>query len=1219
MRRRILRWALIAAALLTLILTSSLYWLFYSESGLSWVLHRGLSAAAGKIEYQQLRGSMAQGFELDAPVIEVPGVTIHATQLQMRLQPWAVLRGELSLESLRLEGARYTFPETAATEESTPVARPGGIDLPLDVVLRNIELVANEINLGGDEPLVFSIGASEIALREGKIKIDGLALRQGDFALRTRAAVDTEAAWAGELASEGEWTLPSVAHRGRLTMSGDLDAVNVDLSVDGGGALSFEANLSQPMETPGISGRIGAQSLDLNSFGLHAPVRMLDVDLGFSYADDKFGISGPISIDGKKLELTVAGIELVDSQVHLQQLEIKSKEIGSLSFSGYWPLDAKAQPGQLEGVLKGVWLGDWRSTLPTPAPRLDGKLNLAGRMDDWHAGLDGSWRHADASGPLKLSATGTPERVTIAPSQLGWDGSELGLVGAVQLGEATQIELDLTLNQVNPGLLVADWPGLLDGSMHASVRVGEASAWGLSDVALEGLLRDHGFALRGELEGIDAKLAQGQLDLSWGEGQANLVVVDADTVSAELKRFDLSLVSPLTGELTGTLGTRLDGDLIADAEAALELRNFAAAGASSSLIELSKSQGWAVELKSEVVAVGGTNIKPLQLTTTGSAADHRLQLHIEEARGTIDLALSGALLDGVWAGSVDQIELHPKHGGDWSLAQPSAVRVEGDAISVTPLCLLSDPARLCVGVQRQAEQTLFDLDLREVSLGELQAWAPASDWSAAGKIGGAGQLSLNAEGQLGGALDFGIEDGRLFGPAGLEEPLKFDGLARFDGAAAEFSARLNLVDHGKIGVRATGLNTPDGELIAELAISDLSLVDGLTAEVQSMQGSLNGEVRAPMADPTRLQGQLEAAKLSFELPSVGLKATDGNLVAEFDEAGLLHLDGDLGIAPGRLHLEGLIALDESGASQITIRGDNAALVDLPAVRLVGDSNFVVKRSPDGFQVEGGVLLREGKIDLDRFAPAVPASEDVVIVDAPPPPPPLPIKADISLAFIQAVDLRGFGLEASLSGGIRVTQRPGIPTQAQGEMLVKGIYSAYGQKLDIERGRLGFTGRADNPSLDILAVKKVDRQRVGVQVRGNARRPAIRLYSDPSLDQSETVSYLVLGRPLATASGADGEQVGEYASALQSAGGGLVAGSIGQKIGVSAGVESFGAAIGSALVVGKYLSPRFFVGYGTSLLNATQLVILRFRFTENIEFEGISGSEQKVSASWRTER
>ena len=88
------------------------------------------------------------------------------------------------------------------------------------------------------------------------------------------------------------------------------------------------------------------------------------------------------------------------------------------------------------------------------------------------------------------------------------------------------------------------------------------------------------------------------------------------------------------------------------------------------------------------------------------------------------------------------------------------------------------------------------------------------------------------------------------------------------------------------------------------------------------------------------------------------------------------------------------------------------------------------------------------------------------------------------------------------------------------MLIGGIYNAYGQKLDIERGRLGFGGgRADNPSLDILAVKRVDRQRVGVQVRGNARRPAIRLYSDPALDQSETLSYLVLGRPLATASAA----------------------------------------------------------------------------------------------------
>ncbi|MGE4069892.1 MAG: translocation/assembly module TamB domain-containing protein [Lysobacterales bacterium] len=1222
MRRRILKWVLIAAALLLLLTSLALYWLLYTESGLGWTLQRGLGAAGGSIEYQQLRGNLAQGFELDTPVIKAPGVRISAVQLRMQLRPWALLGGELSLESLRLSGARYTFEESGestADAEAGAVGRPGGLDLPVDVVLRNIELLANEINLGGDAPVVFSVGAREIALRDGKLKVEGLALSQGEFALRTSAAVDTNADWAGELASEGEWTLPAVAHRGKLTLSGDLDEVNVDLTMEGGGEVNFEANLAQPLDTPGVQGRFGAQSLDLQSFGLDAPVRMLDIDLSFDYANEKLGIQGPVTVDGKTLNLTIAGIGLENNQVHLERAELKSRAIGSLSFGGYWPLSAEAGPGQITGRMKGLWLGDWRGDVPKPAPRLDGDLKFGGRADDWQLDLSGSWHQGEASGPIELSAAGTPERIVIAPSQLSWERSRVDLSGEIALGDSTSIEVDLAVAALDPALLVPDWPGALDVKLHASVSVAEESHWSLTGIDLKGTLREQALALTGTLDGTDASPTAGKLDLSWGQGQLGLNVAEDAGISADLKDFDLSLLAPVNGKLSGRISTRLDADLVDATEATLQLRDFESNGISGGLIEIDKGSGWALELTASELTREGAVIKPLKLSLSGNQAEHRLSLVASEARGRIELGLAGSLVDEVWTGVIDKLELEPIHGAAWSLAEPAALRLAADSTSMAPLCLSAKPARACIGLQRSAEQTLIDIDLVELALAELQAWAPASDWTVTGKLSGGGQLSLDPEGQFGGKLDFGIEAGTLRGATQLEEPLAFDGLASFDSAAAEFSARLNLVDHGQINVRATGLNTAEGAYVANLDISDLSLVDGLTAEVQSMRGALSGELRAPLAAPSSLQGQLEATALSFELPAAGLKATDGTLTVLFENDGLLRLEGDLGIAPGRVHLQGLIGLDEEGATEITIRGDNAALVDLPAVRLIGDSNFVIKQNKDGFQIEGGVLLREGKIDLDRFAPTVPASEDVVIVDAPPPPPPLPIKADISLAFISAVDLRGFGLEASLSGGIRVTQRPGTPVQAQGEMLVRGIYSSYGQKLDIERGRLGFTGRADNPSLDILAVKKIDRQRVGVQVRGNARRPAVRLYSDPSLDQSETVSYLVLGRPLATASGSDGQQVGEYASALQSAGGGLVAGSIGQKIGVSAGVESFGAAIGSALVVGKYISPRFFVGYGTSLLNATQLVILRYRLTENIELEGISGTEQKMSASWRTER
>src|SRR5205085_8548482 len=94
----------------------------------------------------------------------------------------------------------------------------------------------------------------------------------------------------------------------------------------------------------------------------------------------------------------------------------------------------------------------------------------------------------------------------------------------------------------------------------------------------------------------------------------------------------------------------------------------------------------------------------------------------------------------------------------------------------------------------------------------------------------------------------------------------------------------------------------------------------------------------------------------------------------------------------------------------------------------------------------------------------------------------------------------------------------------------GEYRAYGQRLDIERGIIRFTGAPDNPALDILAVRPNITQRVGVQVSGNAVAPFVRLYSDPDLPDAEKLAWLVTGRP-APATRAESALVQQAALAL----------------------------------------------------------------------------------------
>ena len=86
--------------------------------------------------------------------------------------------------------------------------------------------------------------------------------------------------------------------------------------------------------------------------------------------------------------------------------------------------------------------------------------------------------------------------------------------------------------------------------------------------------------------------------------------------------------------------------------------------------------------------------------------------------------------------------------------------------------------------------------------------------------------------------------------------------------------------------------------------------------------------------------------------------------------------------------------------------------------------------------------------------------------------------------------------------------------------MRGEYIAFGQRLDIERGELTFSGPLGNPGLNLRAGRKIKSVEVGVEVSGSLQRPLVRLVSDPDMSDSDRLGWLVLGRDPQTASAAE---------------------------------------------------------------------------------------------------
>ncbi|PSD26479.1 hypothetical protein C7E12_17695, partial [Stenotrophomonas maltophilia] len=94
-----------------------------------------------------------------------------------------------------------------------------------------------------------------------------------------------------------------------------------------------------------------------------------------------------------------------------------------------------------------------------------------------------------------------------------------------------------------------------------------------------------------------------------------------------------------------------------------------------------------------------------------------------------------------------------------------------------------------------------------------------------------------------------------------------------------------------------------------------------------------------------------------------------------------------------------------------------------------------------------------------------------------------------------------------------------------------------------------------------------------------------------------------------------------ASAALSAGSGLLASQLGAKLGLDdAGVSQSRALGGSVIGVGKYISPKLYVGYGVSLVGAGSVITLKYLLRRGFDVEVESSTvENRGSINWRREK
>jgi translocation and assembly module TamB len=203
-----------------------------------------------------------------------------------------------------------------------------------------------------------------------------------------------------------------------------------------------------------------------------------------------------------------------------------------------------------------------------------------------------------------------------------------------------------------------------------------------------------------------------------------------------------------------------------------------------------------------------------------------------------------------------------------------------------------------------------------------------------------------------------------------------------------------------------------------------------------------------------------------------------------------------------------------------------------------------------------------------------------------------------------VSFNGFEVTGNLEGTLRI----GNDMDTRGSLrLINGRYEAYGQELELRRARLLFTGPLSQPYLDIEAIRRVDTVIAGIRLTGPVTAPQTEVFSEPSMPQTDALSYLILGRsPQAQTQGDEGQMRNAAISLGLNQAADLTRG-VGEELGIrELTLEAEGAGDQASVVASGYLTDDLSLRYGVGIFEPISTVALRYDLGRYFYLEAASG-------------
>lgn len=1221
---------LLAAALL-------LVWLTGSESALRWAARQAEQLSGDSLTLGTVHGSLYGPLRVETLRFQTDEIRIEAKEINLDWSPLALFKRHVEINTLTLQALLITEIKSG----SAPVKLPDTLRLPVTfsspstqigrILFRNkdAEYAINGIEFGVEKLSGrYRISLRNMASEWGNVQA-GMALSDTfPFNLSAHATLHQ---------AEPE------DYRAGIQASGTLSRLLLEGQVQGrGGLANLYALLTPFAALPYSEIKIEASGINPSLFREGWPQANIDATLSIAPRGEH-QLAGNILLSNKlpgswnqsrlPLRELLTRFSGTPDRLDLRALHLDLAGAGHFKGSGQF----EARRLQLNLSTTDFNPQGIQSTLRPM--RLAGDISLNTGEDSQQ--LTANLRYQRYQ--LKLDAHHSRNVIELREAAIRSAAGSLVLRGTMELNDQRSFRLAGALKKFNPADFGDYPPASINASLHTTGKLAEKPQAALEFAVSDSHSRNQPLAARGRLSlsatriwdsEIILKLAHNQLTAKGALGNPG------DHLNFQIEADRLALIDPqlsgqirVTGALEGSLSA-LSGDFDAQLGQlswgedyrlnSLHASGHLDKGANGTLIMDARLQG---------LSAPQLLVTQASLHARGTRLNHTLEILAKSDGLDVESRLAGGWHDASgWSGRL----MHLLNRGRHALQ-------------------LKSPARLELARQRAAlNEARFDFKGADLALHELAyeggrvtsrgefTGLPLSylqdltgqDFATDLTLGGNWQFTVNNS--VDGHIDLWRVRGDL--PLSSDPPTRL-GLSRLTLSLKAVNRQL----HAQL--EAAGANL--GSLRAE-ARSTLSVRNGVwgiagsaplrasldlsvetlawlpvlinATETLALDGALKGQVRADgtFARPN-LTGSLNGTRISVALPGQGLRLTEGHFQAKLEDQ-VLHFD-DLAMRGGSGGLKGQGRVEFTGKSpamQLALQADQLEVLSRPDryLKLSGTGNASVVGSE--VRIAAGLKADRGLIELaGSDLPA--ASDDVVVTTSLSRPAerknrPYAIRLDLDMDLGENFIVKGRGLDAQLGGALKLSAANGASPTSRGSLrVIKGNYSAYGQRLEIERGILNFQGPLDNPSLNILAWRKNQPVEAGVALTGTALSPRVNLVSSPNVSDSKKLSWLVLGHDLEASDGQD-------FSAMQAAAGALLSGNesiaLQQKIARAAGLEEVsirgaGGLENTMLTLGKRLSSRAYLSYEQGLTGVGTLMKINYTLTKRLSAQAQAGTTPAV--------